>query len=608
MNDVLFAHELLEAQAARIPAAVAVRDGDRVLTYAELDTRANRLARYLRTLGVGSGSLVAVALPRSADLVVALSSVLKAGAAYLPLDPDYPPAHVSAVLEDARPVLLITAYPSVPQLSAPQLRLEEPGTEQALVALPGGTLTDDERGRAVRPLDTAYVIHTSGSTGRPKGVMVTHQGLASYLAWCRDAYPGLAEGALLHSAVAFDLTVTALFGPLSVGGAVVVRDLVARDDDMSCEPLNGIASGIRVGFLKVTPSHLALLDAVPEPLLPTTDLVVGGEQLLGEQLEEWRRRVPGVVITNEYGPTEATVGCVTYRLEPGDSVPQGPVPIGRPAPGVQAHVLDEQFRPVADGAVGELFVAGDQVALGYLNQPELTAERFIADPFASSNARMYRTGDLVRRLPDGDLAYVGRVDQQVKIRSHRVEPGELEAVLAAMDGVGQVCVTAEPGPGGLCLVAHVVPQGEADGLARRLRHQAAEQLPAYMLPSAVVLVDRMPLTPQGKVDRAALTAAFPATQVLRAPLSEPGTGGAATDAEELLARLCAELLGVDRVDPADNFFTLGGNSLLGIQLAARARRSGLALTPTDVFRCGTVRAMAARSADTTPSVQGAGQC
>ncbi|MET8541860.1 non-ribosomal peptide synthetase [Kitasatospora sp. NPDC004799] len=607
MNRALFAHELLESQAHRSPAATAVREGGLTVSYAELDGRANRLARLLRERGVGSGSLVAVALPRSAELIVTLYAVLKAGAAYVPLDVDHPAARVAAVLDDARPVLLVTAGPFAPGTPVARLGLDEPGTARALAALPDGPLSDTERGRPVRPEDPAYVIHTSGSTGRPKGVAVPHRGLAAYLGWCLDAYPGLSGEALLHSPVSFDLTVTTLFGPPAAGGTIQVADLFERPGGADGAAPGAEAVRPPVTFLKLTPSHLALLDAVPSTALPTVDLVVGGEQLLGEQLDEWRRRAPGTTVTNEYGPTEATVGCIVHRLAPQDELPGGPVPIGRPAPGVRAYLLDDRREPVADGAVGELYVAGDQLALDYLNRPELTAERFPTDPFGPPGARMYRTGDLVRRGPDGGLVFVGRVDHQVKIRSHRVEPGEVEAVLLAAPGVAQASVCAAPGPGGLSLVAHVVPErgaaGEAAGLARALREFVADRLPAYLVPSAVVLLDTMPLTPQGKVDRDALVAALspevwnqaPAPAPAPAPADEP-----ATETERLLAGLCAELLGVDRVGPVDNFFTLGGNSLLGIQLSARARRAGIALTPTDVFRAGTVRRMAARADEAAP--------
>ncbi|MGP4051169.1 non-ribosomal peptide synthetase [Streptomyces sp. 2A115] len=596
MNHVLFAHELLESQVARNPSALAVREGERNVTYAELDVRANRLARHLLARGVGPGGIAAVALPRSAELIVTLYAVLKAGAAYVPLDVDHPAARVAAVLDDARPAVLLTTGSYTPAATVARVEMDDPDTLHALEALPGDAVTDDERGREVRAVDPAYVIHTSGSTGTPKGVVVPHRGLAAYLGWALKAYPGLAGTALLHSVVSFDLTVTTLFGPLSAGGSILVAELLDPDGAADDAGADG-----PVTFLKVTPSHLAVLDGLPPSALATVDLVVGGEQLLGEQLDAWRRRAPGAAVTNEYGPTEATVGCVTYRVDPKDDLPGGPVPIGRPAPEVRVRVLDEQLRPVADGATGELFVAGDQLALGYLNRPDLTEERFVSDPFDTPGTRMYRTGDLVRMRPDGNLVFVGRRDQQVKIRSHRVEPGEVETALLADHRVAQVCVTPVSGPGGLHLVAHVVPEADATGertdLAGGLRAYAASRLPSYLVPSAVVLVDRMPLTPQGKVDRAALVAALPSKPGLAATAAAADTTMTAT--EKLLADLCAELLGVERVGPDDNFFSLGGNSLLGIQLSARARRNGLALTPTDVFRSGSVRAMASRAEDTT---------
>jgi acyl-coenzyme A synthetase/AMP-(fatty) acid ligase len=330
-------------------------------------------------------------------------------------------------------------------------------------------------------------------------VVVSHRSAVNYLLWAVRAYPGLAGTTVLHSSVAFDLTVTALFGPLLAGGCIQVADL---GGDASA------GQGPACTFLKATPSHLALLTALPEEFSPTGELVVGGEQLVGEVLADWRRAHPGATVVNEYGPTETTVGCVQYRVEPGRPVAPGPVPIGRPLPNTRLYVLDAGLRPVPIGVPGELYVAGAGLARGYLDRPGLTAARFVACPFGAPGERMYRTGDLVRTAADGELTYLGRADEQVKIRGYRIEPGEVEAVLAADPGIARAAVVARQDPPDLTrLVAYVVaePGGPAPD-ATRLRERLARALPEYMVPSAFVVLDELPLAPSGKLDRRALPA------------------------------------------------------------------------------------------------------
>ncbi|MCZ0993044.1 amino acid adenylation domain-containing protein [Streptomyces noursei] len=337
-------------------------------------------------------------------------------------------------------------------------------------------------------------MYTSGSTGRPKGVVVPHRGFVNYLRWCEGSYPGIRGGAVLHSSVSFDLTVTTLFGPLIAGGTVYVSDLEDLDPT-----LWGAAGRPVPTFLKATPSHVGLLESLPAEVLAHGDLVVGGEQLLGEALDAWRGGHRGATVVNEYGPTEATVGCVVHRLTPEDPVPSGPVLIGGPSWNMRAHVLDALLRPVPVGVPGELYVAGAQLARGYLGRPGLTAERFVADPFGEPGERMYRTGDLVRWTADGGLEYQGRTDDQVKIRAHRIELGEVEAALAAAPGVGQVCVVAAEGPGGLRLVGYAAPRPDGPAPdAAALKEFAARVLPEYMVPSALVVLPELPLTINGR--------------------------------------------------------------------------------------------------------------
>ncbi|GAB3938146.1 hypothetical protein GCM10027614_17650 [Micromonospora vulcania] len=353
----------LERQAAATPAAVALICDGEELSYAELAARANRLARLLVRRGAGPEARVTLLLPRSVELVVAMLAVLKSGAAYLPVDTTYPANRIEFLLTDAEPALVL-ATPQTAALAPADALVLDPTTA---ADLDGADLTDDDRRAPLRPEHPAYLLYTSGSTGRPKGVLVEHRAVTAYLAWARDTYPGLAGTALLHSPVSFDLTVTGLFGPLTVGGTVRLAGI-----DTPAARAGGPPT-----FLKVTPSHLPLLD---DALSPTTDLVIGGEALTGEQLAGWRSAHPEVAVINEYGPTEATVGCVAARIAPRQPVAAGPVPIGRSTWDTRVHLLDNALNPVPPGVVGELYVAGAQLARGYLRRPALTAERFLPCP------------------------------------------------------------------------------------------------------------------------------------------------------------------------------------------------------------------------------------
>ncbi|MFI1935555.1 amino acid adenylation domain-containing protein, partial [Streptomyces sp. NPDC020330] len=584
--------ELIEAQVARTPDATALVDGAVRLSYAELNARANRLARLLVGRGVAPGQLVALALPRSADLVVCVLAVLKSGAGYLPVETDYPADRISYLLTDAAPTLVITdsvAGSCLPGTdTTPRLALDGAGTRDALAGYAAGDLTDADRVRPLSTLHPAYVIYTSGSTGRPKGVVTEHRALSAYIQWARDTYRSLSGTALLHSPVSFDLTVTALFGPLTVGGRVHVT---ALEDDAPAPAEAGPCT-----FLKVTPSHLALLAALPERFSPSGEIVVGGEQLRGDVMDEWRAARPGAAVINEYGPTETTVGCIEYRVLPEDSVDPGPVAIGRPVWNTRVYILDQGLRPVPAGVNGELYIAGSQLARGYLGRPGLTAGRFVADPFDPAGGRMYRTGDVARWRADGLMEFLGRIDDQVKIRGHRIELGEIEAVLADHPQTGHVAVIdREDQPGRTRLVAYVVPAGGTADHAE-LRAHVERELPEYMVPSAFVSLDALPLTANGKLDRKALPAPQQGTAV--------AAKAAGTAVEELLSTLFAEVLGVASVGVDESFFELGGDSIVSIQLVSRARKAGLTLTPRDVFEHKTVEALAAMADDTAGTPDG----
>ncbi|MFI6182210.1 amino acid adenylation domain-containing protein [Nonomuraea sp. NPDC051191] len=588
-RDVL---DLFAERVRLAPGATAVSSAAGSLAYRELDARANGFAHRLRGLGAGPDTLVAVYAERGLDLVVALLGVLKAGAAYLPLDPGVPASRLAVVIDDAGAPVVVTQR---------ALRGRLPVTAARVLCVDDdpAPLADAPPAPPGRPADLAYAIYTSGSTGRPKGVLVERRQLAAYLACCLRDYPGLAGTALLHSSISFDLSVTTLWGPLVAGGRVHAGTLD--------EP-----GGVRPSFLKITPSHLPLLeDGSPDAAPERGELVIGGEALHGDALGRWRADRPGVTVVNEYGPTETTVGCVAFRLEPGDRTPGGAVPIGRPMSGSRAYVLDARLRPVPPGERGELYVAGSGVARGYRGRPGGTAERFVADPYGTDGERMYRTGDVVRLLPDGELEYLGRADDQVKVGGHRIEPGEIEAALTRHPRVAAAAVVAD----GDRLVAHVVPvtrpvpqpattsegptaapaeapsggaslEGAAGPSPEQLRAFLARDLPEYLIPSVFQHLDRLPLAASGKVDRAALPATGPQGATGYTP-----PGG---HEERVIAELWAEVLGLDRVGVTDDFFAIGGNSLLAFRVVPRIRAAlGTSLSPRAIFRERTVAALAA---------------
>ncbi|MDA5280826.1 non-ribosomal peptide synthetase [Streptomyces sp. Isolate_45] len=571
-------HELIAAQAARTPHAVALVDGALEVGYAELDERADRLAHALTARGAGPGELVAVAMERSAELVVTLLAVLKSGAAYVPVDPAYPQERISYLLQDAAPRLLVTtrsAAAALPASDVERIVVDDAPTAAAIAAGPATAPT----GRP-DPAHPAYVIYTSGSTGRPKGVVVEHRSVVDYLGWAGSAYAGAAGLALLHSPVSFDLTVTALFTPLTVGGAVLISAL---------EESAGLSARLAttpVTFMKATPSHLPLLGALPAAYSPATELLLGGEALLGEALAGWRERHPDATVWNVYGPTEATVNATEFRVEPGTALAPGPVPMGRPQGNVRAYVLDAALRPVPAGVAGELYLAGPCLARGYLGRPALTSERFTADPYGPAGERMYRTGDVARRLADGNLVFVGRADDQVKIRGHRVELGEVSAAVAALPAVvAQAVIVRDGGENGARLLAYAVPAAGTAPTGTELRDRLAATLPEHMVPEAVVVLDELPLTVNGKLDRAALPEPEFAAATTRLPRSPQ---------EEILCALFAQVLDLPGAGVDDDFFELGGNSLSAVRLLSRVRSAfGSEVDVRAVFEAPTPARLAA---------------
>ncbi|XXF81242.1 amino acid adenylation domain-containing protein [Myxococcaceae bacterium GXIMD 01537] len=569
--DVLL-HQLIEEQAARTPDAEAVRIEGQSLTYRDLDARANQLAHHLRGLGVGAETCVGVCLERSLDLVVALLGVLKAGAAYVPLDPSYPRERLALMLQDARVPVLLTHDGLRGLLPRTPARIVCLDTERVAIA----AHPPERPGISFAPDNLAYVIFTSGSTGRPKGGMNTHRGICNRLLWMQEAY-GLdaSDRVLQKTPFGFDVSVWEFFWPLMTGARLVLAKPGGHQDAAYLAEL--IASeGITT--LHFVPSMLQAFLEVPEVSRCTTlrRVISSGEALPHALMERCLSRLAlPAGLHNLYGPTEAAVDVTAWECKPGD----GPlVPIGKPIANLKLHVLDAHLQPVPVGIAGELFIGGVGLGRGYLGRPGLTAERFIPDPFGPPGSRLYRTGDLARYLPDGALDFLGRLDRQVKLRGLRIELGEIEAELARHPRVREAVVEArEDVPGEKRLVAYVVASDARQPSPSDLRQHLRERLPEYMVPAAFVSLERLPLFPNGKVDRRALPAPEVATG--------PGQGYLAprTPVEETLARIWSEVLRVPHVGIRDHFFELGGDSVIALQVVARARQAGLQLRPKQFF-------------------------
>jgi amino acid adenylation domain-containing protein len=557
-------HRWIEARAARAPDTVALICSGESLTYGELNARANRLARRLRALFVGPEVLVGICITRSLDMVAALLAVLKAGGAYVPLDPAYPPGRLAFMLKDASVPVLLTQSDLLGHLPAASAKVIALDVDRDWIEeaddgdLPGGAGLDN----------LAYVIYTSGSTGRPKGAMIHHRGLANYLAWATRAYAvHQGEGAPVHSSVAFDLTVTSLWAPLVAGRGV---DLL--DEDLGVEQLTAAFRDPRnYSLVKITPAHLrALGDQLGPAAAPgrTRAFVIGGEQLTAEHVAFWREHAPETSLINEYGPTETVVGCCVYRV-PRDSSTSGPIPIGRPIANMRLYVMDRWLEPVAVGVTGELYIGGPGVARGYLRRPGLTAERFVPDPFGlEPGGRLYRTGDLARWRSDGNLEYLGRADRQVKIRGFRIEPAEIEEAVLRHEAVREAVVMArEDSADDRRLLAYltIVP-GRTAPADSELRRFLRDLVPEPMIPSAFVVLETLPLSPNGKVDQAALPA--PEADRSRADAAWIGPRG---PIEEEVASVWGAVLGEERIGAHENFFDLGGHSLLATQVVSRLR-------------------------------------
>ena len=593
--------ELFERQAAATPEAIALVDQTQALTYRELDGRANQLARELVRRGAGPQAVVGLTLPRSADLVIAILAILKAGGAYLPIDPCYPAERASFMRQDARAVLLVTTAQLAaarPEGSGPCLVLDDPATAAAVAQWPVTVRPDPDR---LRHLDQkAYVMYTSGSAGVPKGIAVTHRGVAG-LALDRRWDSGAQDRMLLHSPQTFDASTYELWVPLLRGGQVVV----APPEELDADTLAALLAQHQITAVWLTAGLFAVIaEERPGCFAGLREVWAGGDVVPPSAVASVLRACPGIAVVNGYGPTETTVFATCHRIESEEQLGET-LPIGPPMDNMQGYVLDGAMRPVPPGVTGELYLAGAGLAQGYLGPTSLTAGRFVACPFGPAGGRMYRTGDLARWGAGGVLEYAGRADFQVKVRGFRIEPGEVESVLAGHPGVAQAVVVARGGRGGgLRLVGYVVPAasglapgggpgaGSGGGLdfdvhagvsAGEVRAWAAARLPEFMVPSVLVMVERLPLTANGKLDRAGLPEPEFAAEEYRAPSSA---------AEGVLAGVFAEVLGLDRVGVDDDFFVAGGDSIRSIQVVARARAAGVEVSPRQIFECRTVAGLA----------------
>jgi len=569
--------ELFQEQAARTPDAFAVLCGTDQVPYRELNARANRLARYLTSLGAGPERLVAVAMPRSADMITAVLAVLKAGAAYVPVDPAYPADRIGYMLADADPVAVLTTVLTGAGLPAgtPQIALDDPATVTAVAAM-----DDSDLPGLPLPAHPAYVIYTSGSTGRPKGVMIEHRNLTALLSWARaELTAGELAKVLASTSLSFDVSVFEIFTPLIVGGSIDIVPNLLTLTDRGGEPWHG-------SLISAVPSALAEVLSVYGATAMAGTVVSAGEVLTARAVAAIRAALPGIRVRNFYGPTEATVYQTAWLVEDAAESAVADTPIGPPIWNTRAYVLDEGLRLVPAGVTGELYLAGDQLARGYLGWPGLTGERFVACPFGGAGERMYRTGDLVRWNRDGLLEYFGRTDDQVKIRGFRIELGEIESVLAGLPGVAQATVVVrEDQPGDKRLAGYVVPRAGAEPDLAALRDAAARVLPGYMVPAAIVKLNKLPLNVNSKLDRRALPAPdyTPGAAAFQAP---------ATPREHELCEVFAQVLGIDRVGVEDSFFDLGGHSLLAAVLVARLMaRMGIKISLKGFMANPTVRAI-----------------
>ena len=601
LPDVPCFHQLFEAQVELTPNNIAVETfTEESITYTELNDQANRLAHYLIDIGVSLERKIGICLDRSIDLIIGLLAIQKAGGVYIPLDPNYPQTRLDYIVEDAQINILLTETKYrqnfADNLTVIEVNINKDECPSPLQSAP------------LHPDNLAYIIYTSGSTGKPKGTMITHRGLVNYLTWAISEYP-LTNGCgvPVQSSISFDATITSLYTALLVG-----QKIVLFPEQKELETLkNVLNSNSEYSLIKLTPAHLnaaarlsdshrLLRRKTTEPAVtvgqetvkPAQAFIIGGEALTKSAIELWQKRTPQTKFINEYGPTETVVGCCVYEI-PRENNFYNQVPIGNPIANTQLYILDEYLQPVPIGIPGELYIGGYGIARGYLQQPGLTAERFIPNPFVETyhgtslreSSRLYKTGDKARYLPNGTIEYLGRLDNQVKIRGFRIELKEVETVLTKHDSVQSALVVARDDR----LIAYIISCGDINTLRSYLR----EKLPSYMIPSNFVTLDTFPLTPNGKIDKRALP--IPNLIDRDKPIIHPRT-----PKETKLAEIWQEVLNRKEISMEDNFFELGGDSILSIQIIARAKQVGLTLTPKQLFQYQTIAGLAAVAEENQP--------
>ncbi|HLJ36415.1 MAG TPA: non-ribosomal peptide synthetase, partial [Ktedonobacteraceae bacterium] len=572
--------QLVAQQATATPDAIALISGTNSLSYDDLNRRANQLAHHLIELGTGPDVLVACYVERSFDLVIALLAILKAGGAYVPIDPAYPTERLDFMLADTQAPILLTQSNLVRQL---------PITNATVICLdaapaPYFSLPETNPLEIASLDDLAYVIYTSGSTGRPKGVEITHRSLLNLVCWHQQAFAITAnDKATQVASPAFDATGWELWPYLTIGASVTLID---KEVSLSPVTLRNwfIEQQITISFLPTTLAESVI--ALHWPSSVSLRYLLTG----ADTLRHYPSPDLSFAFINNYGPTEATVVTTSGRILPASSQHNQPPTIGRPITNMQVLLLDEQLRQVPAGTAGELYIGGVGLAKGYLNRPELTAERFIPHPFsADPHARLYKTGDLARELPDGQIAFMGRIDQQIKLRGYRIEPEEIMAVINEHPAVQtSIVVAREDTPGDKRLVAYIICQQEKAVSDSELHTALAARLPDYMIPSAFIQLDTLPLTPNGKVDRAGLPIPGKADALRETANDTPGT-----PVEEMLEKIIAPLLGLERVGRDENFFLLGGHSLFGTQVIMRvAETFGVEMTLRTLFNAPTIAQLA----------------